>query len=397
MFEKLEMAPPDPILGLTAAFREDPNPLKINLGVGVYKDEKGGTPVMASVKAAEKKLLAAEATKSYLPIDGDQRYGTAVRSLMFGREAPLVSNGRAVTLHTPGGTGGLRLAGEFLKRGCPSATIWMSEPTWANHHQIFDLVGFSVKMYPYYDAATKRMDFEAMMSGLSRVSAGDVVLLHGCCHNPTGLDPDARQWRQIGERLNERKAIPLVDFAYQGLAEGLAEDAAGVRILAEFCPEMVVISSFSKNFGLYRERTGAVTIVAAGPNEAAAALSHAKQLARANYSNPPSHGGAIVVTILEDENLYTEWVEEVAAIRNRIRGMRELFVQKLIEKGVDEDFSFITAQNGMFSFSGLTKDQVEILREKYAIYIVGSGRINVAGMTEENMDRLVAAIADVLA
>lgn len=396
MFEKLQMAPPDPIFGLTAAFQNDPNPNKINLGVGVYKDANGATPVMASVKAAEKILLETEDSKSYLPIDGEQAYGKAVRTLLFGKGASLVDNGRAVTLHTPGGTGGLRLTGDFLKRISPNATLWLSDPTWANHTQIFDLIGFSMKSYPYYDPTTKQLDFDAMTASLKTVAKGDIVLLHGCCHNPTGLDPDEAQWRQIAEILNERGALPFVDFAYQGLAEGLDEDALGLRILSEQCAELVVISSFSKNVGLYRERTGAMTLVASSTDSAAASLSHAKQLARSNYSNPPAHGGAIITTIINDKELYEKWIEEVAAIRNRIRDMRKLFAKKIKDKGVKEDFSFITEQNGMFSFSGLTKPQVALLQEKHSIYIVGSGRINVAGMTEENMDRLVSAIAEVL-
>jgi aspartate aminotransferase len=396
MFDKLEMAPPDPILGLTAAFKEDPNPDKINLGVGVYKDESGATPVMNSVKAAEKKLLETENSKTYLPIDGDAAYGKAVRRLLFGEESALVENGRAATLHTPGGTGGLRLAGDFLRRALPNGTFWLSDPTWANHNQIFNTIGFELGTYPYYDTVSKTLDFDAMSEGLTHVSAGDIVLLHGCCHNPTGLDPTADEWRRIGEILKDRGALPLVDFAYQGLAKGVDEDAEGVRILSEYCDDIIIISSFSKNFGLYRERTGAMTILSATAENAAKALSHAKQLARANYSNPPAHGGAIVTAILDDDVLTAQWMEEVAAIRNRIRRMRELFVKKLIEKGVTEDFSFITKQNGMFSFSGLTPEQVETLRTQYAIYIVGSGRINVAGMTEANMDCLASAIAEVL-
>ena len=396
MFEKLEMAPPDPILGLTVAFREDPNPEKINLGVGVYKDESGSTPVMTSVKAAEKKLLETEGTKSYLPIDGDAAFGKVVRELVFGKRNSLVDNGRAVTLHTPGGTGGLRLAGDFLKRVRPDATLWLSDPTWANHTQIFNTIGFSLSSYPYYDAETKSLDFDGMLDALKAVKGGDIVLLHGCCHNPTGLDPDAGQWHKIGEILKAKGALPLVDFAYQGLARGLEEDAEGLRILSDYCDELIVVSSFSKNVGLYRERTGAVTLVASHKEAAAKALSHAKQLARTNYSNPPAHGGAIVTTILNDEALTGIWTAEVAEIRNRIRAMRALLVDKLKEKGVAEDFSFITAQNGMFSFSGLTPEQVDRLKSRFSIYIVRSGRINVAGITTANVDRLASAIASVL-
>jgi aspartate/tyrosine/aromatic aminotransferase len=390
------MAPPDPILGLTAAFREDSNPDKINLGVGVYKDANGATPVLNTVKAAEKKLVEMESTKSYLPIDGSPEYGKAVREMMFGKGHELVSGGRAVTLHTPGGTGGLRVAGDFLNRALPGTPIWLSSPTWANHNQIFKAAGMPLESYPYYDADAKKLDFEALMKALSAVPEGHVVLLHGCCHNPTGMDPTAEEWEQMASVLKARGLIPLVDFAYQGLARGIDEDAEGVRILAKSCPEMLVVSSFSKNFGLYRERTGAMTIVGSDAETAQKALSHAKQLARANYSNPPAHGGSIVATILSDDALRAEWLTEVADIRNRIRGMRELFVKTLKDKGVTRDFSFITRQNGMFSFSGLTRDQVDQLRENNSIYIVGSGRINVAGMTEENMDRLCGAIAAVL-
>lgn len=396
MLERLEMAPPDPILGLTAAFREDGNPNKINLGVGVYKDENGATPVMKCVKAAEKKLLETEASKGYLPIDGSPEYGKAVREMMFGQNHDWVASGRAVTMHTPGGTGGLRVAGDFLKRALPEATLWMSDPTWANHNQIFGASGLALKSYPYYDADAKRLDLDAMLKALGEIPEGDIVLLHGCCHNPTGMDPTTDEWRQIGDVLAKRNLLPLVDFAYQGLARGIEEDTEGLRVLTETCPALLVVSSFSKNFGLYRERTGAMTIVAEDADAAARCLSHAKQIARANYSNPPAHGGNVVTTVLTDETLRAQWVEEVAEIRNRIRGMRELFAATLKAKGVTRDFSFITRQNGMFSFSGLTKDQVSALREKNSIYIVGSGRINVAGMTPGNMDTLCDAIAAVL-
>ena len=396
MFNRLEMAPADPILGLTAAFREDPRPEKINLGVGVYKNEAGETPVMTCVKKAEQRLIEQEKTKNYLPIDGDPAYGRAVRELLFGKGHALLDSGRAVTMHCPGGTGGLRIAGDLLKRVLPNASLWLSDPTWANHNQIFGASGFALRNYPYYDAETKAIDIDRFLSALSEIPEGDVVLLHGCCHNPTGLDPSADQWRKIAEILNARKVMPMVDFAYQGLARGIEEDAEGLRILGESFDEMVVLSSFSKNFGLYMERTGAMTIIGAVPNAAAKAMSHAKQIARANYSNPPAHGGAVVTTIVNDEALHKEWTQEVAEIRNRISEMRTLFVETLKQKGVTRDFSFIERQNGMFSFSGLTKDQVEKLKAEYAIYIVGSGRINVAGMTPSNMDRLCSAIAAVL-
>lgn len=393
MFDRLEMAPADPILGLTVAFREDPRADKINLGVGVYKDESGETPVMRSVKKAEKRMVDVEKTKNYLPIDGDPAYGKAVRELLFGKGNALEKSGRAATLHTPGGTGGLRIAGDFLKRFAPNATLWMSDPTWANHNQIFGASGFALKNYPYYDAMSKSLDFERMLEGLSNIPEGDIVLLHGCCHNPTGLDPSAAQWQKIAEVIQTKKLIPLVDFAYQGLARGIEEDAEGLRILEAKCEEMVVISSFSKNFGLYNERTGAMTLVGATKASTAVALSHAKQIVRANYSNPPAHGGAVVTTIVNDPALRAEWVKEVAEIRDRILEMRTLFVDTLKTKGVAQDFSFINEQLGMFSFSGLNKDQVEKLKSVHGVYVVGSGRINVAGMTKANMGRLCDAIA----
>ncbi len=396
MFDRLEMAPPDAILGLTEAFKQDPNPQKINLGVGVYKDANNETPILTSVKRAEEILLQQETSKGYMPIPGNAAYGQCVRELLFGSDHEILQSSRALTAHTPGGTGALRVAGDFLHTQYPEATIWLSDPTWANHATVFQAAGMTVKSYPYYDAEKKCLAFDAMMDALDRIPEGDVVLLHGCCHNPSGMDPDVTQWKAIAERMRTRKLLPLLDFAYQGFANGLEEDAAGLR---EFCTpgcELLVCSSFSKNFGLYCERVGAVTLVGATQEATQAAFSHVKRCIRSNYSNPPAHGAAIVTTVLSDAALRAQWIEELAEMRARINGMRQLFVDTLKAKGVSQDFSFITRQKGMFSFSGLNKDQVEILREKYAIYIVGSGRINVAGMTEQNMDLLCTAIASVL-
>jgi len=396
MFEKLSMAPPDPILGLTEAFKKDPKPEKINLGVGVYKDGQGKTPILASVKKAEQRLLEQETSKSYLPMPGAPEYGAAVQQLLFGKGHEVVTGKRAVTAHTPGGTGGLRVAGEFLRKVMGKERIWVSDPTWANHKGIFQAAGLEIATYPYYDAGKKSLAFDAMRKALGEIPQGEVILLHACCHNPTGMDPDLEQWKKIARVVAERNLLPLFDFAYQGLAEGLEEDAAGLRCFCAPGRELLVASSFSKNFGLYNERVGALTLVAATPDAAQAAFSHLKLVIRTNYSNPPSHGGGIITTILNDPALRAEWEGEVKQIRDRIRQMRELFVKTLKAKGVQQDFSFITRQNGMFSFSGLTKEQVETLKSKYAIYIVGSGRINVAGMTAGNMDRLCEAIADVL-
>jgi aspartate/tyrosine/aromatic aminotransferase len=274
--------------------------------------------------------------------------------------------------------------------------MWLSDPTWVNHNNVFQAAGLGLASYPYYDAATKGLKYDAMIAALKTVPEGDVVLLHGCCHNPTGLDPDLSQWWEIAQVLKERKILPLVDFAYQGLSSGIMEDGEGMRAVAETCPETLIASSFSKNFGLYNERVGALTLVASSADSASNAFTHIQATVRANYSNPPSHGGAIVATIMGDPELRAEWETEVAEIRDRIHRMRVLFVETLKKKGVKQDFSFMARQNGMFSFSGLNKDQVQALRDKFAIYIVGSGRINVAGMTPGNMDRLCDAVASVL-
>ena len=392
MFEKLEMAPADPILGLTEAFNNDPNPAKVNLGVGVYKDETGGTPVMNSVRRAEGMLLETETTKSYLPIPGAPAYGQVVREFLFGDDGAYP----AATAHTPGGTGALRVAGEFLKKINPAATVWVSDPTWPNHNGIFGDAGFKVEKYAYYDAQTRTMDFDGMLASMKTMAAGDIIILHACCHNPSGIDPTAEQWEQIAQVINEKKLLPLMDFAYQGLGRGLDEDAEGLRIVAAAVEEMVICSSFSKNFGLYKERVGAITLKGGSTEAIDAAFSNLKTIIRRLYSTPPAHGGAIVTTIMNDTSLRAEWEDEVAQIRRRIAEMRELFVATLKAKGVKQDFSFLTSQYGMFSFSGLNPEQVKTLREKNSIYVVGSGRINVAGMTKANMEPLCAAVAEVL-
>lgn len=396
MFDELQMAPPDPILGLTEAFRNDSNPQKINLGVGVYQSDEGVTPIFSAVKQAEANLLAEQQTKSYLPIAGSAEFAAAVQAMVFGGDHEIVTGARSATAQAPGGTGAVRVAGDFLKAVGVATKVWVSDPTWSNHFGILAAAGFQVDTYPYYDAANACLDFDRMLAALRTIPSGDVVLLHGCCHNPSGMDPTIEQWRQIAAVLAERKLLALVDFAYQGFGEGLDEDAAGVRALCDTVDEVLIASSFSKNFGLYSERTGALTAVCASAETAAKALSHIKTAIRRNYSNPPGHGAAIVTAVLTDSSLRAEWEQELSAVRDRIHEMRRLFVQTLKAKGVDRDFSFITRQSGMFSFSGLTKDQVQTLREQHSIYIVGSGRINVAGMTRSNMDRLCGAIANVL-
>lgn len=396
MFEHLEMAPADAILGLTEAFKSDPNPAKINLGVGVYKDARGETPVLESVKQAEARVVQNTATKGYLPIPGAPEFGAATRELLFGKDHALSAGGRARTAHTPGGTGALRVASDFIKRCRGEARIWMSEPTWANHPAIFEAAGLTTAAYPYYDDDTKSISFDAMLEGLRQATPGDLVLLHACCHNPSGVDLSHDQWRETAALIKAQGLLPLVDFAYQGFGDGLEEDAAGLRILCEAVDELLICSSYSKNFGLYRDRCGALTVVAASEDDSARAFSHIEKAIRANYSNPPAHGGAIVTTIMGDDELRRLWEREVAEMRDRINGMRRLFVESLKAAGITRDFSFIARQRGMFSFSGLTREQVAALRAKYAIYIVGSGRINVAGMTDANMPTLCSAMADVL-
>ncbi|MBI1372675.1 MAG: aminotransferase class I/II-fold pyridoxal phosphate-dependent enzyme [Phycisphaera sp.] len=396
MFEHVQTAPPDPILGLTETFNADTRSEKINLSVGVYKDAAGKTPILATVKEAERRLLENETSKGYKPISGDPVYDALVQKLLFGAGSDVIASKRAFTAHTPGGTGGLRVAGDYLHHLHSDSGIWVSDPTWANHRGIFGAAGLGIMSYPYYNPAEHAIDFDAMLNALKEVPAGDIVLLHGCCHNPTGQDPTVEQWGQIGQVLAEQGALPLVDFAYQGFAEDIDGDAAGLRELMKHVDELIICSSFSKNFGLYCERTGAITFVARDAAQCTAVGSQVKVAIRRNYSNPPSHGGAIVATILGDDQLRKQWEGEVAVMRDRINGMRQLFVDTLKAKGVDQDFSFITEQRGMFSFSGLSKEQVDELRDKHAIYIVGSGRINVAGMTESNMDRLCTAIAAVL-
>jgi aspartate/tyrosine/aromatic aminotransferase len=396
MFNDLQMAPPDPILGLTEAFKLDENPDKINLSTGVYKDEQDTTPILQCVRAAEQRLVETEKTKSYLPIPGMPEYGAAVRELLFGAGHEIIGGKRAVTAQTPGGTGALRVAGDFIKNHFPNATIWLSDPTWANHKAIFTAAGVPIKSYPYYDHESKSLDFAAMTAALKDVPAGDVVLLHGCCHNPSGMDPDADQWKELAAIADDRGFLPLFDFAYQGFGQGLDEDAAGLRMFCTPGRELIICSSFSKNFGLYCERVGAVTLVAKDADDAATAFSNLKVRIRSNYSNPPMHGAAVVNTILNDPAFRKQWEEELTGMRDRINGMRHLLADTLKAKGVDQDFSFMTTQCGMFSFSGLTKEQVEKLKEDYGIYIVGSGRINVAGITPGNVDRLCEAIASVL-
>lgn len=396
MFQHVVALPPDPILGLTEAFREDPNPDKINLTVGVYQDGNGKTPVLECVKEAERRIVEEEDSKSYLSIPGAPAYGEAVRELLFAADHEIIESRRAVSADTPGGTGALRVAADLLKSIAPSATVWLSTPTWPNHPGIFAAAGMPTKQYAYYDPGTQSLDYVKFIESLKAIPEGDVILLHACCHNPTGMDPNLAEWREIAEITRERNILPFFDFAYQGFGDGLDEDAAGLRLFCEPGRELIVSSSFSKNFGLYRERVGALTLVAQSHEAAQNVFSNMKSAIRVNYSNPPAHGADVVTRVLADSELRRLWGKELTAMRDRIAEMRARFVETLEAKGVEQDFSFLTRQKGMFSYSGLSKEQVERLRHEFSIYIVGSGRINVAAITPSNVDRLCEAVASVL-
>jgi len=393
MWKNVQPAPPDSILGLTDAFRKDKNPEKVNLGVGVYKDENGNTPVLRCVKAAEKELLEIEKTKSYLPISGDPGYAAAVQRLILGENNAVIKDGRAATVHAPGGTGALRVGGDLLHKFSPDAKLWVSSPTWANHNGIFGAAGFEIKQYGYYNPQTRALDFDLLMADLAKVPAGDVVVLHACCHNPSGVDLLNNQWTEVVALAAKAGWIPFLDFAYQGFGDGVDEDRFAVEQFAAAGIDCYVASSFSKNFGLYNERTGAITVITPSADEATVAMSHLKTVVRTNYSNPPAHGGLVAALILNSSELRTIWLEELADMRERIKSMRKLLVQGLAAQGVDGDFSFIEAQRGMFSFSGWSDDVVAQLRKEDSIYIVGGGRINLAGLTNSNIERVCAAVA----
>ncbi len=394
MWQNIEAAPADSILGLTDAFRKDPNPQKVNLGVGVYKDEAGKTPILDCVKAAEKILLERESTKSYLPISGDPLYAMEVQKLLFGESGEVIASGRAVTAHAPGGTGALRVGGDLLKKFYPGAKVWISKPTWANHKGVFKTAGFALVEYAYYDAANRALDFQAMVADLTNIPAGDIVLLHACCHNPSGVDLTADQWQKVAAIGAEKGWIPFLDFAYQGFGEGIEADRCGIEAFAGTGIDFFIASSFSKNFGLYNERTGALTIVSPTTADAAVAMSHLKTTIRVIYSNPPAHGGLVVATILANPELREQWLLELAAMRNRIKAMRVALVEGLTARGVKGDFSSITSQRGMFSFSGLSDEIVQWLRTNKSIYVVAGGRINLAGLTEANIPYVCDAIAE---
>ncbi|MFT5577732.1 MAG: aspartate aminotransferase [Paraglaciecola psychrophila] len=395
MFSSLKQQPADPILGLSVKFKADNNPLKIDLGAGIYKDAAGNTPVLDCVKTAERFRTEGESSKAYLGSAGSALFNEKMTALILG-DSDLVGQNRIRTISTPGGTGALRIAGEFIGRCTPGATIWVSNPTWANHQGVFEAAGLTVKTYPYYDYENKCLDFAAMTEALEQIPSDDAVLLHACCHNPSGMDLNPEQWQQVAQITRDRGFMPVVDMAYQGFGEGIDADAFGLRLMAATVKEMIICSSCSKNFGLYRERIGACSIIGSSPAAADIINSVLLSVARVNYSMPPAHGAAIVETILSSGELTTQWHGELDDMRNRINAMRQLLVDNLLAQGVNRDFSFITRQQGMFSFLGIDPAQVQRLQDEASIYIVGSSRISLAAISTDNVEYLAKSIAKVL-
>jgi aromatic-amino-acid transaminase len=396
LFSAVELAPRDPILGLNEAFNADPRPTKVNLGVGVYTNEEGKIPLLRAVREAEKARVEAALPRGYLPIDGIAVYDAAVQKLLLGESSPLIAAGRVVTVQALGGTGALKIGADFLKRVEPNAKVAISDPSWENHRALFEGAGFEVVAYPYYDAATHGVNFPAMLDALNSYPAGTIVVLHACCHNPTGVDLSEAQWKQVVEVVKARGLVPFLDIAYQGFGDGIQEDAFAVRLFAEAELNAFVSSSFSKSFSLYGERVGALSVIATGKDEAARVLSQLKRVIRTNYSNPPTHGGSIVASVLATPALRATWETELGEMRDRIRAMRTGLVERLKAAGVARDFGFVNAQRGMFSYSGLNAAQVDRLREEFGIYAVGTGRICVAALNMSNIDTVANAIAHVL-
>jgi aromatic-amino-acid transaminase len=396
MFDAVPLAPRDPILGLNEQFAADPNPAKVNLGVGVYYDENGKLPLLKCVAEAERQGVEAAKPRGYLPIDGIAAYDKAVQGLVFGADSAAVKAGRVATVQALGGTGGLKVGADFLKRVNPAARVLISDPSWENHRALFTNAGFEVDTYPYYDADARGIRFDAMLAALQSAPAGTIVVLHACCHNPTGYDLVPDQWEKVVEVVKARGLVAFLDMAYQGFGEGIAEDGAVVQQFLASGVDFFVSTSFSKSFSLYGERVGALSVVCASADEAARVLSQLKIAIRTNYSNPPTHGAQVVATVLTTPALRQLWEDELAGMRLRIRTMREELVSRLARAGVQQDFGFIARQKGMFSYSGLSKAQMERLRSEFGIYGVDSGRICVAALNERNLDAVVQAIARVL-
>ncbi len=396
LFASVEMAPKDPILGLTETYLADTRPEKVNLGVGVYYDDNGKLPLLRAVKAAEDERVRRGLPRGYQPIDGPAAYNKAVQALLFGADSDEFKSGRVITVDTLGGTGGLKVGADYLHKLLPGSKVAISDPTWENHRSVFESAGFTVETYTYYDPSTNGLNFEGMMASLKAKPAGTILVLHACCHNPTGVDLNPAQWGEIAALCAERNLVPFLDLAYQGFGDGISQDALAVELFAKSGMPFLVASSFSKSFSLYGERVGALSLVTRNAEEATRVLSQVKRVIRANYSNPPTHGGGIVADVLTNPELRTLWEDELTEMRDRIRKMRLEFVAKLKALNVGRDFSFVSQQRGMFSYSGLNPAQVDRLREEFAIYAIQSGRICVAALNSGNIDRVAKAVAAVL-
>ncbi len=396
LFAQVEMAPRDPILGLNEAFNADPRSNKVNLGVGVFFDDNGKIPLLAAVKAAEKSRLEAAPARGYQPIEGLAAYNQSVQKLLFGADSALIAEGRVVTVEALGGTGALKVGADYLKRLLPDTRVYISDPSWENHRALFESAGFPVETYPYYDPATRGVNFTALKFCLAALPAGSVLVLHACCHNPTGADLSEAQWRELVDLCAARQLVPFIDMAYQGFADGVEADGIAPRLFAASGLSFFVSSSFSKSFSLYGERVGALSIVTASKDESARVLSQVKRVIRTNYSNPPTHGGAVVAAVLSDPALRKQWDDELAGMRERIRAMRTSLVAKLKERNVKQDFSFVADQRGMFSYTGLTAGQVERLKTEFGIYAVSTGRICLAALNTRNIDYVADSIAAVV-
>jgi aromatic-amino-acid transaminase len=396
LFSSVEMAPRDPILGLTEAFVADTRPSKVNLGVGVYCDDNGKVPLLEAVRQAEKLRLESQPARGYLPIEGFAAYNQAVLGLLFGGDSDLVKAGRAATFEALGGTGGLKVGADFLRRLLPSSEVWISDPSWENHRALFEAAGFKVNAYPYYDAAHHGVDFPAMKASLQAMPRGAIVVLHACCHNPTGVDLSATQWREVVAAVRDGGLVAFLDMAYQGFGAGIAEDALALDLFAASGLNFLISSSFSKSFSLYGERVGALTVVTSDRDETNRVVSQIKRTIRTNYSSPPTHGAAVVAAVLSTPELRAVWERELGDMRERIRSMRTGLVERLKARGVRQNFDFVIQQRGMFSYSGLKREQVDALRERYGVYAIGTGRICLAALNSRNIDYVADSIAAVL-
>lgn len=396
LFSNVELAPNDPILGLNETFHADPRPTKVNLGIGVYTNDDGRIPLLRAVREAEKARLEAAAPRGYLPIDGIAAYNTAVQKLLFGAASPLLAQGRIATVQALGGTGALKIGADFLKRLNPNAKVAVSNPSWENHRALFQTAGFEVVSYPYYSAETQDVDFASLVNAFNTYAPGTIVILHACCHNPTGVDLTPEQWQQVVQIVKERQLVPFLDIAYQGFGAGIEEDAAAVRLFAKAGINSFIANSFSKSFSLYGERVGALSVITSNEAETLRVLSQLKLVIRTTYSNPPTHGGAIVAAILNTPELRALWEQELSEMRERILSMRGTLVAKLKQYGANRDFEFVNRQRGMFSYSGLSAQHVERLRTEFGIYAVGTGRICVAALNTRNIETVAQAITQVL-